>query len=231
MLHVQPFATRRCATSPATASPPASARSRAGRRTAAARRIAIVGPTGVGKTAAVVRLAAALGRGRPHRSAWSCVAPELSEGEPHPLTARLGAIAGSEAERVLAYVGGNDLARVASPVDAARALQRFADRDVVLIDTPGVGIANDERLEAIGCSLIGLEPHEVHAALPLALARPRGRRRHRRAVAPRRQPRAGDEDRRGALRRRAARPGQPLGRCRCPTWRCGLRIPGDIGSR
>ena len=132
------------------------------------RRIAIVGPTGVGKTAAVVRLAAAWAEAGLSVGLVS-VAPELSE-EPHPLTARLGAIAGSEADRLLAYVGGNDLARVASPMDAARALQRFGDRDVMLIDTPGVGIASDARLEAIGCSLIGLEPHEVHAALPLALA-------------------------------------------------------------
>ena len=132
------------------------------------RRIAIVGPTGIGKTAAVVRLAAAWAEAGLSIGLVT-VAPELSE-EPHPLTARLGAIAGSEADRLLAYVGGNDLARVASPMDAARALQRFADRDVMLIDTPGVGIASDARLEAIGCSLIGLEPHEVHAALPLALA-------------------------------------------------------------
>ena len=154
------------------------------------------------------------------------VAPELSE-DPHPLTARLGAIAGSESDRLLAYVGGNDLARVASPVDAARALQRFADRDVMLIDTPGVGIANDARLEAIGCSLIGLEPHEVHAALPLALA---GREADAaigvlsRLGANRVLVTKTDEARfAGGLLDLASRSALPLS-----YMTCGLRIPGDM---
>jgi flagellar biosynthesis protein FlhF len=133
-----------------------------------ARRIAIVGPSGVGKTSAIVRLAAAWAQAGLTVGLVS-VAPD-PEGEVHPLAMRLGTLAGSEAERVLAYIGGADLARAASPLDAGRAVQRFADRDVVLIDTPGVGVAPDGRLEAVGRILVGSEPHEVHAALPLGLA-------------------------------------------------------------
>jgi len=134
----------------------------------AARRIAVVGPSGVGKTSAVVRLAASWAQAGLTVGLVS-VAPD-PEGEIHPLAMRLGTLAGSEAERVLAYIGGADLARVTSPLDAGRAIHRFADRDVVLVDTPGVGVAADGRLEAVGRILVGTEPHEVHAALPLGLA-------------------------------------------------------------
>jgi flagellar biosynthesis protein FlhF len=132
------------------------------------RRVAVVGPSGVGKTSAVVRMAAAWAEAG--LSVGLIIAAHDATEEAHPLAVRLGAVGGSEADRLLAYIGGADLARVTSPLEATRALQRFADRDVVIVDTPGMGVGADARMEAIGRILQGIDPHEVHAALPLALS-------------------------------------------------------------
>ncbi len=128
-----------------------------------ARRIALVGASGVGKTSAAAKLAAA----------WTTaglrvglvVVDPLGD-EQHPLAARLG----SEADRLLSYAAGSDVLRVQRPEEASRVQARLAARDVVLVDTPGVSPADAARTEGVRAVLEAVAPHETHLVLPLGLA-------------------------------------------------------------
>ena len=127
------------------------------------RRIAIVGDAGVGKTSAVARLAAAYAQAGLSVGVLVLTAPA---GDEHPLLPRLGATVGSEADRALAYMAGADILRAETPLEVRRAVKRFADRDVLLVDTPPLKSAEAtlrEQLEA-------LAPQELHAVVPLALS-------------------------------------------------------------
>jgi flagellar biosynthesis protein FlhF len=127
------------------------------------RRIAILGDAGVGKTSAVARLAAAYTRTGLSVGLLLLQAPAVDE---HPLLPRLGATVGSEADRVLAYMAGADILRAETPLEVRRAVKRFVDRDVLLVDTPSLG-SSEATLRDL---LAALDAHEVHAVVPLALS-------------------------------------------------------------
>ena len=131
--HVEPFASGRLRDLVVAASPRACASSRAG-ADGTARRIAVVGASGVGKTTAIANLAAG------YASAGMMVGIVVVDrpiGDGHPVLPRLGAAAGSEADRALAYMAGADVLRVTSAAEIKRGMSRLSMRDVVLIDTPG----------------------------------------------------------------------------------------------
>jgi flagellar biosynthesis protein FlhF len=99
---------------------------------ASVKRIALVGPTGVGKTTTVAKLAAHF-KLREHRRVGLVTTD----------TYRIGAV---DQLRAYADILGLPLEIVMSPADMPAALGRLSDADVVLIDTSGRSQKNDERL-------------------------------------------------------------------------------------
>ncbi len=129
----------------------------------APRRIAVIGPSGAGKTTAVASLAAAWTRA-------GLAVGVIAVDAPGDVDAGLAQRLGGEAERALAYVAGSACLRVASAADAARALLRLGACDVVLLDLPGIGGRDDDAEHLLGDAILACQPHEVHAAVPLGIA-------------------------------------------------------------
>ncbi len=132
-----------------------------------ARRIAVVGASGVGKTTAIANLAAG------YASAGmmvGIVVVDRAIADGHPVLPRLGASAGSEADRALAYMAGADVLRVTSAGEVRRGMQRLSMRDVVLIDTPGLAVGDEHGMGHLKSLLEAAAPHETHAAVPLGIA-------------------------------------------------------------
>ena len=133
----------------------------------AARRIAVVGASGVGKTTAIANLAAG------YTAAGLMVGIVVLDRpvtDAHPMLPRLGATAGSEADRALAYMAGADVLRVGSPAEMRRGIQRLGVRDVVVIDTPGLAVGDEPGMAHLKSLLEAAGPHETHAAVPLGIA-------------------------------------------------------------
>jgi flagellar biosynthesis GTPase FlhF len=133
----------------------------------AARRIAVVGASGVGKTTAIANLAAG------YTSAGLMVGIVVLDrpvNDAHPMLPRLGATAGSEADRALAYMAGADVLRVGSVAEMRRGIQRLGVRDVVVIDTPGLAVGDEPGMAHLKSLLDAAGPHETHAAVPLGIA-------------------------------------------------------------
>lgn len=139
------------------AGPPAPAR--AARRP---RLVALVGPTGAGKTTTLAKLAnhpAAFGG---ERAGFLCLD-----------TYRIGGV-----EQARQYA---ELSRLPFEVawetrDLAPALRRLRDRDVVLVDTPGRGPRALADLRELQSRLLELAPDEVHLVMPAGLQRAVARR-------------------------------------------------------
>ena len=132
-----------------------------------ARRIAVVGASGVGKTTAIANLAAG------YASAGmmvGIVVVDRAIGDGHPVLPRLGASAGSEADRALAYMAGADVLRVTSANEIRRGMLRLQMRDVVLIDTPGLAVGDEPGMHHLKALLEAAAPNETHAAVPLGIA-------------------------------------------------------------
>jgi flagellar biosynthesis protein FlhF len=132
-----------------------------------ARRIAVVGASGVGKTTAIANLAAG------YASAGMMVGIVVVDrpiGDGHPVLPRLGAAAGSEADRALAYMAGADVLRVTSAAEIKRGMSRLSMRDVVLIDTPGLAVGDEPGMHHLKALLEAAAPNETHAAVPLGIA-------------------------------------------------------------
>lgn len=115
--------------------------------------LALVGPTGAGKTTTAVKLA---------------VNPEALGQRKVGLvtldTYRAGAVAQLE---TYARVAGLPMEVAYEPRDVAPALARLADRDVVIVDTPGRGPkAGDGEWRAM---LAALAPDEVHLVMPATM--------------------------------------------------------------
>ncbi len=117
--------------------------------------VALVGPTGAGKTTTAVKAALSGDAFGDKRVGFITLD-----------TYRAGAVAQLE---TYAGVAGIPLEVVYEPNDVKPALARLADRDVVIVDTPGRGPKAGDAAEWKAL-LDALEPDEVHLVIP-AIAR------------------------------------------------------------
>ncbi len=115
--------------------------------------IALVGPTGVGKTTTVAKLAANLSL-RERRSVGLITID----------TYRIGAV---EQLRTYAQIIDVPLEVVMTPVQLREAVERMSDRDVVLIDTAGRGQRDAAKLSELEAFFTAVPPHETHLVLSM----------------------------------------------------------------
>lgn len=116
------------------------------------RLLGIVGSPGAGKTTALMKLAVHLQA----RLGLQTAVASLD-------TFGLGAPA---AWQVFASIAGVRAAVAESGDGLKRLLESWRECDVVLIDTPGIGSADDDRLAWVASQLEGLRHLELHLALP-----------------------------------------------------------------
>ncbi|QDU33189.1 Flagellar biosynthesis protein FlhF [Poriferisphaera corsica] len=113
--------------------------------------IALVGPTGVGKTTTIAKLAATFKLKHDKKVAL--------------VTLDTYRIAAVDQLRTYAGIIGVDLHVVTSPAELQDTLARTADCDVVLIDTAGRAPRDDQRLQELSQFIQAAQPHEVHLVL------------------------------------------------------------------
>ena len=120
------------------------------------RRIALVGPTGVGKTTTLAKLAASL------RLERGCTVGLLAAD-----TYRIGAV-----EQLRSYARMLDipLRVIRTPDDVGPALEALDYCDVVLIDTPGRSQRDKQNISELQELLAAFAPDETHLALSAAAA-------------------------------------------------------------
>lgn len=115
------------------------------------RTIALIGPTGVGKTTTVAKLAATY---------------KLKQGMHVGLiTLDTYRIAAVDQLRTYADIIGLPLHVVNSPAEMTSAIHKCRGCDVVLIDTAGRSQRDDPRLQQLRGFIDAAEPHEVHLVL------------------------------------------------------------------
>ena len=113
--------------------------------------IALVGPTGVGKTTTVAKLAATYKLRRGQRVGL--------------ITTDTFRIAAVEQLRTYASIISVPLRVVMSPAEMASACRAMSDCDVVLIDTAGRSPRDGQRLDELSAYLEAAKPHETHLVL------------------------------------------------------------------
>jgi flagellar biosynthesis protein FlhF len=113
--------------------------------------IALIGPTGVGKTTTVAKLAAQF---------------KLRQGKSVGLitidTYRIGAV---DQLRTYAEIISVPLKVVLTPKELRRAVEEFADKDVVLIDTAGRNQGDTLRMNELRQFLEAVRPDETHLVI------------------------------------------------------------------
>jgi flagellar biosynthesis protein FlhF len=118
--------------------------------------VALVGPTGVGKTTTVAKLAADF---------------KLVKGlRPGLVTVDTYRIAAVEQLRTYAEIIDLPLAVANSPAEMPRAIEGLGDVDLVLIDTAGRSPRDEVKIRELGEFLAAASPDEVHLVLSAAAA-------------------------------------------------------------
>lgn len=120
------------------------------------RRVALVGGSGGGKTTVVAKLAA-LYKLR-HKRSVSVLSLDLQRVAAHDQMQRYGELIG-----VSVY-------GCQSPEAVRETLKQIETPDLLLIDTPGVGLRDDGRFARLASMLRACKPDEVHLALPASLS-------------------------------------------------------------
>lgn len=120
-------------------------------------KIALVGPTGAGKTTTIAKLIG-------HPRIFGTKAVGLLSLD----TYRIGAV---EQLRTYADIAHVPLEVVYETADVQRCFHRLADLDVVLIDTPGRGPRSRRDREVVDRWFRLIAPDEVHLTLPAGLQR------------------------------------------------------------
>ena len=118
-------------------------------------RIALVGPTGAGKTTTAAKLAV-------RRGMFGAARCGL-------LTIDTYRVGGMEQLATYAELAGVPFEVVYDPSESAAALARLSTCDVIIIDTPGRSPASAELTERWRTLLDGMAPDEVHLVLPASL--------------------------------------------------------------
>jgi len=116
--------------------------------------IALVGPTGVGKTTTLAKMAT-------HPSIYGRKRVALVSAD----TYRIAAV---EQLKTFAAIANIPMDAVYRPADIRRALERFSDRDVILIDTAGRSQNDRGQLNDLGAFMEYAEADEVHLVLSVS---------------------------------------------------------------
>ncbi|HTR97195.1 MAG TPA: hypothetical protein VMH61_04785 [Candidatus Acidoferrales bacterium] len=124
--------------------------------------VALVGPTGAGKTTTIAKLANHPFAFGGRRAGLLCLD-----------TYRIG---GVEQARQWAELSKLPFEVAWEAKDVARALRRLRDRDVVLVDTPGRGPRAEGDLRELQGRLLEVAADEVHLVMPAGLQRSLARR-------------------------------------------------------
>lgn len=109
--------------------------------------VVLVGPTGVGKTTTIAKLAANFTFVESHQSAF--------------ITLDTYRISATEQLRTFAEIIGIPLKVVFSPSDLEGAIQSFMDRDIIFIDTAGRSPYNNEQMEELQQFIDVAKPDET----------------------------------------------------------------------
>ncbi|MBT9173522.1 MAG: Flagellar biosynthesis protein FlhF [Syntrophomonadaceae bacterium] len=116
-----------------------------------ARILAFVGPTGVGKTTTLAKLAARFALY--HNKQVGMITID---------TYRIGAV---EQLRTYADITGMPIEVVMTPKDMPRALKRLADRELILVDTAGRNSKNSMQVSELSSFMAGLPTPEIFLVL------------------------------------------------------------------
>lgn len=112
-----------------------------------ARVVVLVGPTGVGKTTTIAKLAANFTFADAHRTAF--------------ITLDTYRISAAEQLRTFAEIIGIPIKVVFSPSDLEEAIQSFIDRDIIFIDTAGRSPYNNEQMDELQQFIDAARPDET----------------------------------------------------------------------
>ena len=115
---------------------------------------ALVGPAGCGKTTSIAKLAVREGLMRRRNT--------------HLVSTDVSRIAAAEQLRILASILGVGFSLVESPAALDNVLAELERKDLILIDTPGLGPGDTEDISILAAALTGNRRVDVHLAVSAA---------------------------------------------------------------